>query len=237
MELVKRQDPDREPTCGQLNALPAAARSAEARATTHRNALDAALRQAAILERLDPSGDPYGAAGQALEDFIKREDQIVANGEDVRGWISTATERRWINELRYHRRRGYHRLDAPVVPEAASTLGDLTPDRAPTIQDRIELRERLLDVAGEQRAALAHLRDAGVQERHVRVLELALAGDLLHHEIARRVNGEFAAPAHPRQDILGNTVTQIISRLRDRLAFNGAFPSVVARLRRTRRAA
>lgn len=35
--------------------------------TTHRNALDAALRKAAILERLDAGGDPYGAAGQALE--------------------------------------------------------------------------------------------------------------------------------------------------------------------------
>ena len=235
MVLVKRQDPDTEPTCGQLNTLPAAARSAEARAIIHRNALAAALRQAAILECLDPSGDPYGAAGQALEDFIKREDQIVANGEDVRGWISTATERRWINELRYHRRRGYQRLDAPVTPDAASTLGDLTPDRGPTIQDRIELSDRLLAVAGEQSAALAHLRAAGVQERHVRVLALALTGDLRHHEIARTVNREFAGPcAH---DILGNTVTQIIGRLRERLESDGAFPSVVTRLRGTRRAA
>jgi hypothetical protein len=236
MEVVGRHNQCRAPTArGDLNTRPPAVRSDAMRAITHRNALSAALRQAAILERRDPSGDPYGAAGQALEDFIKREDEIVANGEDVSGWISTATERRWINELRYHRRRGFQRLDAPLSREAATPLGDVTPDRGPTLQDRIELREWLRDAAGEQRAALTYLRAAGVQLRHVRVLELALAGEFVHHEIAHRVNCEFAGPRAPH--ILGNTVTQIISRLRARLAEAGTFPSVVARLGSTRRAA
>ena len=173
--------------------------------------------------------------GQALEDFVKREAQIVANGEDVTGWISTATERRWINELRYQGRRGYDRLDAPFASGTSSTLGDLTADRGPGIQDAVELRERLQDIAREQRAALAHLRAAGVQERHVRIVELALAGTLLHHEIAEAVNAEFAG--EPGRNLLGNTITQVISRQRDRLEASGAYPTVVARLRRTRRAA
>jgi hypothetical protein len=214
---------------------PPRARRTASREITHRDALAAALRKAAILERLDPRGDPYGAAGQALEDFIKREDQIVANGEDVTGWISTATERRWINELRYQKRRAYDRLDAPVAFQTNSTLGDLTADRAPGLHDLVELRERLHDVAGEQRAALAHLRGRGVQERHVRIVEFALTSELIHQEIARRVNAEFTG--WTGQTILGNTVTQIISRQRARLAASGEFPTVVARLRRTRRAA
>lgn len=206
-----------------------------ARATIHRNALAAALRKAAILECLDPRGDPYGAAGQALEDFFKREDQIVAKCEDVSGWISTATERRWINEMRYQGRRGYSRLDAPIAPGVAATLGDLTADRGPSVHDLVELRERLHDAAGEQRAALAYLRASSVQERHVRIVELALGGSLLHHEIAHHVNHEFAACSG--QEILGNTVTQTISRQRERLVATGAFPSVAARLRRRHRAA
>lgn len=205
------------------------------RAVTHQDALAAALRKAAILERVDPRGDAYGAAAQALEDFVKREDQIVANGEDVSGWISTATERRWINELRYQGRRGYERLDAPLTSDTNSTLGDRTADRGPTAQDVIELRERLHDIAAEQRAALAYLRAAGVQRRHVRIVELALTTHLLHHEIAEKVNSELAGD--PSKGLLGNTITQIISRQRDRLAATDAFPTVVARLRRTRRAA
>jgi hypothetical protein len=217
---------------GNFDALLTGARPAAARAITHRNALAAALSKAAMLERLDPRGDPYGAAGQALEDFVKREAQIVARCEDVTGWISTATERRWINEMRYQRRRGYSRLDAPIVSESNGTLGDLTADRGPAVHEIVELRERLHDVAGEQRGALALLRARGVQERHVRIVELALVSGMLHLEIAHAVNAEFDGPR-----ILGNTVTQIISRQRDRLEAEGAFPTVVARLRRTRRAA
>ena len=55
------------------------------RSTTHHLALAAALRKAAVLERLDPGGDPYDASGQALEEFVRREAQIVANGDDVTG--------------------------------------------------------------------------------------------------------------------------------------------------------
>ena len=206
-----------------------------ARSITHRHALAAALRKAAVLERLDPRGDPYGAAGQALEDFVKREAQIVARGEDVRGWISTVTERRWINELRYQGRRGYERLDAPVARESGRTLGDLTADRLPALEEVVELRERLHGIAAEQRAALSYLRERRVQERHVRIVELALTTDLLHHEIASTVNAEFAGPA--TRDVLGNTVTQVVGRLRERLARHGEFPSVAQRLCRTRRAA
>lgn len=197
----------------------------------HRRAVAAAMRKAALLERVDPRGDPYGAAGQALEDFVKRQDQIVANGDDVGGWISTATERRWINELRYQSRRGFDRLDAPLTLHATSTLGDQTPDRRPGVHDVVELRERLGHVAAEQRAALAHLQTAGVQARHVRIVELALVYDLMHQEIA----GIASAEAGRR--IPTNTVTQIIGRQRDRLAAAGAFPTVVDRLRRSRRAA
>ena len=220
---------------GNVSAITRRARTPAARAITHRNALAAALRKAALLERLDPRGDAYGAAGQALEDFVKREDQIVANGDDVTGWISTVTERRWTNELRYQGRRGYDRLDAPIASEATSTLGDLTPDRGPGVGDLVELRERLDVIAAEQRAALAYLRAQGVQERHVRIVELALAGDLLHHEIARIVNDE--GMGSNVKDLRGNTITQVIARQRDRLDSAGAFPTVVARLRRTRRAA
>lgn len=205
-----------------------------ARALTHRNAVDAALRKAAILERLDPSGDPYGAAGQALEDFVKREAQIVARDEDVSGWISLVTERRWINELRYQRRRGYERLDAPVAPAAVRTLGDLTAGRQATTEDVVELREHLTGLAVEQRAALAYLRATRVQPRHMRIVELALSGDLPHHDIARIVNAEFAGSM--TKELGANTITQIIGSQRDRLACHGAFPSVVRRLCRTRRA-
>lgn len=211
------------------------ARPATSRAIIHRNALTAALRKAAILERLDPCGDPYGAAGQALEDFVKLEDQIVANGEDVSGWISTATERRWINELRYQRRRGLSRLDAPLARGVNYTLGELTPDRGPAVHDLLELRERLHYIAAEQSAALAHLRANGSHARHVRIVELALVGELPHHEIAHQVNREFADA--PAQAILANTVTQIIGRQRERLAADGMFPSVVARLHGSRRPA
>jgi hypothetical protein len=217
-----------------VSVLPLA-RLRAARTTTHRHAVDAALRKAAALDRLDPRGDAYGAAGQALEDFVKREAQIVARGEDVSGWISLVTERRWINELRYQRRRGYERLDAPIAPAAASTLGELTAAREATTEDVIELRERLHGLAAEQRAALAWLRSASVQPRHVRIVELALTTDLLHSDIAATVNAEFASPA--TRDILGNTITQVIGRLSVRLAASGAYPTVVARLQRTRRAA
>jgi hypothetical protein len=200
------------------------------RATTHRNAVAAALRKAAILDRLDPRGDAYGAAGQALEDFVKREDQIVARGEDVTGWISTVTERRWINELRYQVRRSHDRLDAPVAPASNTTLGDLTPARGLGLEDVVELREQLRDIADEQRAALCMLRAADVQERHVRIVELALTSDLRHREIATAVNTEFADCGA----IEGNTITQIIGRQRARLASDGAVPSVVSRLRRAR---
>lgn len=203
--------------------------------TTHRNALDAALRKAAILERLDAGGDPYGAAGQALEDFVKREKQLVANGEDVTGWICTVTERRWINELRYQRRRSYARFDAAFAPEASGTLLETTADRGPGVDELVEIREQLRDLAGEQRAALAHLRAARLQDRHVRVVELALPGELVHEEIAQAVNGEFAGEGP--KGIAGNTVTQIVGRQRERLETTGAFPTVVARQRRTRRAA
>ncbi len=206
-----------------------------ARALTHRNAVDAALRKAAILDRLDPSGDPYGAAGQALEDFVKREAQIVARGEDVSGWISLVTERRWINELRYQRRRGYERLDAPVAPAAVRTLGELTAGRQATTEDVVELRERLQGLADEHGAALAYLRAARVQPRHVRIVELALSGELAHHAIARIVNREFAGSM--TKGLEANTITQIIGRQRDRLARHGAFPSVVQRLYGARRAA
>jgi len=218
-----------------VSVLPVLGRRDGARALTHRHALDAALRKAAILERLDPCGDPYGAAGQALEDFVKREAQIVARGEDVSGWISLVTERRWINELRYQRRRGYERLDAPVAPAAVSTLGDLTAGREATTEDVVELRERLTGLAVEQRAALAYLREARVQPRHVRIVELALAGEQAHQDIACIVNAEFAGPM--TKDLSPNTITQIIGRQRDRLAAHGAFPSVAQRLCRTRRAA
>jgi hypothetical protein len=218
-----------------VSVLPVPCRRDTARALTHRNALDAALRKAAILERLDPSGDPYGAAGQALEDFVKREAQIVARGEDVSGWISIVTERRWINELRYQRRRGYERLDAPVAPAAISTLGDLTAARQATTEEVVELRERLTGLAVEQRAALAYLRAARVQPRHVRIVELALSGERAHQDIACIVNAEFAGPM--TNDLGANTITQIIGRQRDRLVRHGAFPSVVQRLCRTRRAA
>lgn len=199
------------------------------------HAVSAALRKAAMLERLDPRGDAYGAAGQALEDFVKREHQLVANGEDVRGWIGTVTERRWINELRYQQRRNFVRLDAPVVGDAGSTLGDLTAAPGLGVADTLELRERLGTIAVEQRDAIALLRAHGVQERHVRIVELALTHDLMHCEIARIVNAEFAAP--DVGEVAPNTVTQTIGRLRDRLDDSGLFPTVVARLRRTRRAA
>jgi len=222
-------------TFGNVSAITRCARAPAARAITHRDALAAALRKAALLERLDPRGDAYGAAGQALEDFVKREDQIVANGADVTGWISIVTERRWANELRYQGRRGYDRLDAPIASEAASTLGDLTPDRRPGVGDIVELRERLDVIAAEQRAALAYLRAQGARERHVRIVELALAGDLPHHEIARIVNDE--GTGSNVKDLRGNTITQVIARQRERLDSAGVFPTVVARLRRTRRAA
>jgi len=67
----------------------------------------------------------------------------------------------------------------------------------------------------------------------VRIVQLALTTDLLHHEIAIRVNAEFGQA----KDIQGNTITQIISRQRDRLGKADRFPTVVARLRRTSRAA
>lgn len=203
------------------------------REVTHRNAVNAALKKAAILDRVDPRGDPYGAAGQALEDYFRRHDQIVAGGEDVGGWLSTATERRWINELRYQGRRGYERLDGPAGPATNTTLAELTADRAPAVEDLIEARERLHTIAREQRQALAHLRAQGVQERHVRIVELALTSELRHHEIAVTVNAEFEQTS----DIQANTITQIISRQRDRLARTGMFSTVVARLRRTRRGA
>jgi hypothetical protein len=203
------------------------------RARAHRHALDAALRKAAILERLDPRGDPYGAAGQALEDFVKREEQILGGGEDVRGWISTVTERRWINELRYQGRRTYDRLDGPVSAGTTGTLGDVVAAPGLGIEDVVELREHVHSVVGEQRAALAFLRQRGVQARHVRIVELALTSDLMHHEIAGVVNRESPG----RAEIAGNTVTQVIRRLRERLAGDDAWPTVVARLRRTRAAA
>jgi len=196
----------------------------------HREAVNAALKKAAILDRVDPGGDPYGAAGQALEDYFRRHDELVAGGEDVRGWVSIATERRWINELRYQGRRGYERLDAPMGPDTSTTLGDLTADTTEVLENLVEVRERLRAIAGEQREALAHLRGQRVQERHVRVVELALTSDLVHRQIAGAVNAEFE---HSRY-IQGNTITQIISRQRDRLAESGTFPTVVARLRRTR---
>ncbi len=202
-----------------------------ARARVRRSAVDAALRKAAILDRLDPRGDAYGAAGQALEDYVKREDQIIARGEDVTGWISIVTERRWINELRYQRRRSYDRLDAPVGRSSSSTLGDLTAARGPGPEDVFELRERLDEAATEQQVALAVLRAANVQQRHVRVVELALVSELRHHEIASVVNAEFAG--YGAKNIRGNTITQIIGRQRERLIRHGGVPSVVARLRRT----
>lgn len=213
--------------------LPPGARAA--RSTTHRKAVDAALRKAAILDRLDPRGDAYGAAGQALEDFVKREDQIVARGEDVTGWISTVTERRWINELRYQARRSHDRLDAPVAPSSSNTLGDLVAAPGIGVEDVVELREELRDIATEQRDALHLLRTADVQERHVRIVELALTSDLRHREIATVVNTEFAGPGS--KDIEGNTITQIIGRQRARLDRDGAVPSVVRRLRRARQSA
>ena len=218
-----------------LRPLQAPSQALAVRARTHRRALDAALRKAAILERVDPRGDPWGAASQALEDFVKREEQIIAGGDDVSGWIGTATERRWINELRYQGRRRYERLDAPVGSESSTTLGDLTAAPRLDVEHVVELRERLHGIAGEQRAALAHLRAGGVQERHMRIVELALTSDLPHHEIASRVNDEFAGPDVRR--LAGNTITQIICRLRDRLAAADEFPTVVTRLRRTRFAA
>ena len=99
----------------------------------------------------------------------------------------------------------------------------------------VELHERLRDIAGEQRAALARLRADGVQGRHVRVVELALTSDCVHEEIAQRVNSEFAGPG--LRSIAGNTVAQIVGRQRERLATTGAYPTVVARLCRTKRAA
>jgi hypothetical protein len=66
-------------------------------------------------------------------------------------------------------------------------------------------------------------------------VELALRGDLLHHQIAHTVNAQFAGTGAPT--ILGNTVTQIICRQRERLAADGGFPLVVARLHRLRRVA
>ena len=197
----------------------------------HRNALAAALRKAAILERLDPRGDPYGAAGQALEDFVKREDQIVANGEDVSGWISTATERRWINELRYQSRRGYDRLDAPRRRrERQHARRPDAPIAGPAIHDLVELRERL------QRHRRRAARRARAPARGGR----ARASRADRRARARRrpacttrsrttVNAEFADWS--AAEILGNTVTQIIGRQRERLAAAGAFPTVVARLR------
>jgi len=216
-----------------VSALPHRSRRDSSREITHRSAVNAALKKAAILDRMDPRGDPYGAAGQALEDYFKRHNQIIAGGEDVSGWVSTVTERRWINELRYQGRRGYERLDAPAGPDTSTTLSDLTADRALAVEDIIEARERLHAIAGEQREALVHLRARLVQERHVRIVELALTSDLLHHQIAAAVNAEF----DQSKDIRGNTISQVISRQRDRLAETGQFPTVVARLRRTRHAA
>lgn len=198
----------------------------------HRRAIDAALRKAAILDRLDSRGDAYGAAGQALEDFVKRQDQIIARGEDVSGWISTVTERRWINELRYQTRRSYERLDAPMGADSSSTLGEIVAAPGPRTEDLVEVREQLDELAHEQRVALAMLRDADVQERHVRIVELALTSELRHHEIADVVNTEFAS-AGARQ-LQGNSITQIIGRQRTRLERAGGVPSVVARLCRTR---
>ena len=214
-------------------ALPLGVRAARAR--TYRKALEAARRKAAILDRLDPRGDAYGAAGQALEDFVKREDQIVARGEDVTGWISTVTERRWINELRYQVRRSHDRLDAPIAHASSSTLGDLVAARGIGLEDVVELREQLRDIATEQRDALHLLRTADVQERHVRIVELALTSDLRHREIATVVNTEFAGCGS--RAIGGNTITQIIGRQRARLDREGDVPTVVTRLRRTRQSA
>lgn len=126
----------------------------------HRSAVDAALRKAAVLDRVDPRGDPYGAAGQALEDYFRRHDQIVAAREDVSGWISTVTERRWISELRYQARRGFERLDAPAGAQTKTTLVELIEDPGLAVEDVIEARERLHATAAEQREALAHLRRA-----------------------------------------------------------------------------
>jgi DNA-directed RNA polymerase specialized sigma24 family protein len=203
------------------------------RDSIHRSAVAAALRKAAALHRLDPRGDPDGAAAQALEDYFRRAEQIVAGGDDVSGWISTVTERRWINELRYQRRRAYERLDAPAGPHTPRTLGDVTAARTPAVEDIIEARERLRGIASEQTAALAFLKRKGIQRRHLRIVELALAADLMHHEIAATVNAEFPLT----KPIQGNTVTQIVCRQRDRLAEAGRFPTVVVRMRKIRRAA
>jgi DNA-directed RNA polymerase specialized sigma24 family protein len=216
-----------------VSALPHRSHRDSSREVTHRDAVNAALKKAAILDRVDPRGDPYGAAGQALEDYFKRHDQLLVGGEDVSGWISIATERRWINELRYQRRRGYERLDAPAGPDTNASLADMIAHRAPPVEELVEVRELLHAIAGEQRDALAYLRARRVQGRHVRIVELALASELPHHEIAITVNEEFERC----KSIQGNTITQIISRQRNRLDQAGTFPTVVARLRRTRHAA
>ena len=138
-------------------------------------------------------------------------------------------------ELRYQARRSHDRLDAPVAPSSSSTLGDLVAAPGIGVEDVVELREHLRDIATEQRDALHLLRTADVQERHVRIVELALTSDLRHREIATVVNTEFAGPGS--KDIEGNTITQIIGRQRARLDRDGAVPSVVTRLRRARQSA
>lgn len=204
----------------------------QAREAIHRSAVDAALQKAAHLQRINPVGDPYGAAGQALEDYVRHAEQLRAGGADVSGWIHTVTQRRWINELRHHGRRNCERLDAPVDGASHTTVGELTAARQPAVEDLAAVRERLRGITAEHHAALTRLERDGLQDRHLRIIELALATDLMHHEIALCVNREFPG-AKPIQ---GNTVTQVVRRQRERLDELGLFTSVVARLRRTRRA-
>lgn len=198
----------------------------------HRGAVLAAMRKAATLDRVDPCGDAYGAAGQALEDYWRRNEEILAGGQDVTGWINTVIERRWINELRYQGRRSYERLDAPLCRDVATSLIDVVADARPGVEDLVEVHCLLDALALEQSQAIAYLRERRVRERHVRIVELGLSGDRLHAQIAGVVNAEF--PGQP--PLLANSITKILLRQRDRLAATGRFPTVVVRLQRTNRA-
>ena len=79
-------------------------------------------------------------------------------------------------------------------PSAAGTLGDLTAERGPGVHELVELRERLRDAAGEQRAALAlpaRQRRAGTSraDRGARARQRTCRTTRSPHD----VNREFAA--------------------------------------------
>ena len=95
------------------------------------------------------------------------------------------------------------------------------------VQTAVELADRIETQARESASERLRRADEELDRRR---------RDLEQRELEiERLSTEFAS--RDKSELLSNTITQIIGRQRDRLAEHGAFPTVVARLRRTRCAA